>query len=63
MAVTVPRDGVIHRRDSTWRGVSADWGPMRSASKRADMAAWLRRQSYCAPLDAVRPLARPQSPS
>ncbi|MEL7090810.1 MAG: transglycosylase SLT domain-containing protein [Pseudomonadota bacterium] len=63
MAVTVPRDGVIHGRDRKWRGVTADWGPMRSASKRADMAAWLRGQSYCAPLDAKRPVARPQSPS
>lgn len=59
MAVTVPRDGVIHAKDRKWRGVSADWGPMRSSAKRADMAAWLRRQTYCAPLDAVRPRARP----
>ena len=59
MAVTVPRDGVIHRRDSRWRGVSADWGPMRSASKRRDMARWLNRQPYCRPLDAVRPRGRP----
>ncbi|WP_415402519.1 transglycosylase SLT domain-containing protein [Tateyamaria sp. SN3-11] len=57
MAVTVPRDGVIYGRGG--RGVAADWGPMRSSSKRADMAGWLRRQPYCAPLDATRPLSRP----
>jgi len=49
MAVTVPRDGVISARDSKWRGVAADWGPMRSAEKRADMAGWLSQQSYCQP--------------
>jgi hypothetical protein len=64
MAVTVPRDGVIHGYQSNkkrrWRGVSADWGPMRSEAKRADMAGWLRRQSYCKPLSATRPRARPE---
>lgn len=59
MAVTVPRDGVVHGHDKKWRGVSADWGPMRSKSKRADMANWLRRQPYCAPLDKIRPQTRP----
>ncbi|WP_415920948.1 transglycosylase SLT domain-containing protein [Tateyamaria sp. SN6-1] len=59
MAVTVPRDGVIHAKDRKWRGVSADWGPMRSSSKRADMANWLKQQSYCRPLDRTRPQARP----
>ncbi len=58
MAVTVPRDGVIYGRGG--RGVAADWGPMRSASKRADMAGWLRRQTYCRPLANVRPQARPR---
>lgn len=48
MATTVIRDGVVHGRDSKWRGVSADWGPMRSASKRASIAAWVRDQDYCA---------------
>ena len=64
MARTVPRDGVIHdystRFKRRWRGVSADWGPMRSASKRADMAAWLKRQSYCKPMSSVRPRVRPE---
>lgn len=59
MAVTVIRDGVVHGRDRKWRGVSADWGPMRSAAKRRDMAGWLRRQSYCQPMGSVRPRARP----
>ena len=59
MAATVPRDGVIHHRDSKWRGVSADWGPMRSSSKRADMAGWLRKQPYCQSKSTIRPRARP----
>ncbi|MEX3315834.1 lytic transglycosylase [Sulfitobacter sp. PS-8MA] len=57
MATTVPRDGVIAGNGK--RGVGADWGPMRSASKRKDMSSWLRRQSYCRPLDETRPRARP----
>ncbi len=57
MSVTVPRDGVIYGPGG--RGVAADWGPLRSSSKRADMAGWLKRQTYCAPLDAVRPKVRP----
>ena len=59
MAHTVQRDGVIHGRDRKWRGVSADWGPMRNAAKRADMANWLKRQTYCTPANATRPQARP----
>ena len=27
--------------------ITADWGPMHSAEKRAEMAAWTRKQSYC----------------
>jgi hypothetical protein len=48
MAVTVPRDGVIAHNDGRWRGVAADWGPMRVGSKRQDIAAWLNAQSFCA---------------
>ncbi len=59
MAFTVKRDGVIHGRDRKWRGVSADWGPMRSAAKRRDMAGWLKRQSYCTLAGAIRPQSRP----
>ena len=57
MAKTVPRDGVIYGQGG--RGVAADWGPMRSPAKRMDMSRWLKRQSYCKPLDATRPKARP----
>lgn len=60
MATTVPRDGVIYGRGG--RGVAADWGPMRSSSKRAEMAAWLKRQRYCMPVGAVRPVSRPVGP-
>lgn len=59
MAFTVKRDGVIHGRDNKWRGVSADWGPMRNAAKRRDMAGWLKRQNYCALANSVRPRTRP----
>lgn len=55
MAKTVTRDGVIHARDSRWRGVSADWGPMRSASKRNAMARWLKAQPFCqAPVETAQ---------
>ncbi|MBD3663623.1 transglycosylase SLT domain-containing protein [Sulfitobacter sp. TSTF-M16] len=60
MAHTVPRDGVIHGyKGRRGQGVTADWGPMHSASKRRDMSGWLRRQTYCKPLDATRPRAKP----
>jgi hypothetical protein len=59
MAHTVKRDGVIHGYDGRWRGVSADWGPMRNERKRAEMASWLKRQTYCLPIDTLRPRARP----
>ena len=59
MTHTVQRDGVIHGRDSKWRGVSADWGPMRSPSKRRDMATWLKRQNYCQMSSTMRPRSRP----
>ncbi|MCZ4351124.1 transglycosylase SLT domain-containing protein [Roseovarius aestuarii] len=59
MAVTVPRDGVIAHDGARLAGVSADWGPMRSARKRAEMAAWLRGQNYCALGRSLRPKARP----
>jgi hypothetical protein len=58
MAHTVSRDGVIA---AGMRGVAADWGPFRSASKRRDMQVWLRAQPYCAPLPATRPRARPET--
>jgi hypothetical protein len=58
MAVTVPRDGVIYGRGG--RGVAADWGPMRSESKRRDMSAWLRKQKYWTRVGAIRPKGRPE---
>lgn len=57
MSVTVPRDGVIAGDGS--RGVGADWAPMRSRAKRAEMSTWLKRQSYCMNLGATRPVSRP----
>lgn len=63
MAVTVPRDNAVSLRDGRWRGVAADWGPMRSPAKRRDMAAWLRSQAYCqTPQTSPRPRARPERP-
>jgi hypothetical protein len=59
MAVTVPRDGVIHAQSPRWSGVAADWGPMRSPLKRMDMANWLRGQEYCQRATSPRPLPRP----
>jgi hypothetical protein len=59
MAFTVKRDGVIHGRDNKWRGVSADWGPMRNGAKRRDMAGWLKRQEYCTLVNSTRPRTRP----
>lgn len=61
MAVTVPRDNAVSLRDGRWRGVAADWGPMRSASKRRDMAGWLRSQDYCRKQEtSPRPRPRPE---
>ena len=59
MAVTVPRDAVIYGPGG--KGVAADWGPMRSRAKRADMAGWLSKQSYCQPRSTLRPPVRRQS--
>lgn len=61
LTVVMPRDQVIAHKGKRWRGVAADWGPMRSASKRKDMAAWTRKQSYCRTLNSVRPKARPKT--
>ena len=59
MAVTVARDQAVAIHDSRWRGVAADWGPMTSRSKRAEMAAWTRAQPYCQPVMAIRTALRP----
>ncbi len=61
MARTVTRDRAIAVKDGRWRGVAADWGPMRDPGKRDEMAAWLRGQSYCAVTRSPRPQLRPKS--
>lgn len=61
LAVVMPRDQVMARKDSRWRGVAADWGPMRIASKRRDIAGWTRQQSYCTIPKNIRPRARPEA--
>ncbi|MDA8586337.1 lytic transglycosylase domain-containing protein [Rhodobacteraceae bacterium] len=59
MAVTVPRDQAISVKDTRWRGVAADWGPVRNDRIRRDMQAYTKRQTYCRPLAEVRPKQRP----
>ncbi len=61
MAVTVERDRAIALNDGRWRGVAADWGPMTNRGKIADMAAWTSAQSYCQPLNNIRPIVRPNA--
>jgi len=60
MAITVPRDGAISVKDPRWRGVAADWGPIRNDWMRGDMQRYTREQRYCRSLADVRPLARPE---
>jgi hypothetical protein len=43
-ARTVMRDGVVA---AGGRGLAADWGPFHNRSKRSEMAAFTRNQSYC----------------
>ena len=59
MNVTVPRDTAIAMRDTRWRGVAADWGPMTNRAKIAEMSNWTRRQEYCVSRQSIRPQARP----
>ena len=59
MAVTVPRDRAISVQDTRWRGVAADWGPIRTPWMRRDMQRYTRQQTYCRPLESVRPKPRP----
>lgn len=46
-ATAVERDGVVAGGPGNWGGVAADWPPLRNASKRAEIAAFTRSQSYC----------------
>ncbi|WP_324755030.1 transglycosylase SLT domain-containing protein [Roseovarius sp. Pro17] len=61
MARTVTRDKAIAIKEGRWRGVAADWGPLRISNKRTDMSSWLRGQSYCAITKSPRPQRRPKS--
>lgn len=45
IAAQVGRDGVVAGNGN--RGLGRDWGPMKSASKRAEMSEWTSTQSYC----------------
>ena len=47
MTAQVGRDNAVAGGSGAWRGVARDWAPLRSASKRADIASWTRSQSYC----------------
>ncbi|NNL18375.1 MAG: transglycosylase SLT domain-containing protein [Boseongicola sp.] len=59
MAITVSRDEAISVKDTRWRGVAADWGPIRNDWMRRDMQRYTRKQSYCRSLADVRPRPRP----
>jgi hypothetical protein len=61
MAITVPRDDAISIEENRWKGVAADWGPIRNDWMRRDMQRYTKRQTYCRPLADVRPRARPES--
>lgn len=43
----VGQDNAIARGNGGWRGVARDWMPLRNKSKRAEIAAWTSKQSYC----------------
>ena len=42
-------DRRVSRSDGSVASITADWGPMHWADKRAEMAAWTSKQSYCRP--------------
>lgn len=44
-AEQVASDGVV--AGSGRKGIGRDWGPFRKSGKRAEMAAWTSKQSYC----------------
>lgn len=48
MADNVAADGLVAGPRGT-HGLGRDWAPFRKASKRTEMATWLRGQSYCRP--------------
>ena len=59
MAITVPRDQAISLQENRWKGVAADWGPIRTPWMRRDMQRYTKRQIFCRPLSEVRPKERP----
>ena len=46
MSEQVAKDGLVAGGGN--RGIGRDWAPLRSAEKRAAMAAWTSKQPYCA---------------
>ncbi len=58
MAETVPRDNAIHGDGS--EGVSADWAPLKSDPKRAEIRGWLSARDYCQFDEVRRPKPRPE---
>lgn len=47
VARQVAKDKAIVGGKGGWRGVARDWMPLRNASKRADIANFTKKQSYC----------------
>jgi hypothetical protein len=45
LSTQVAKDGLVAGNGT--RGIGRDWAPLRSAEKRAAMAAWTREQPYC----------------
>lgn len=46
LAAQVGRDDMVSGSKGN-RGIGRDWGPIKSASKRAEMASWTAAQAYC----------------
>ncbi len=45
VAAQVGRDGLVAGNGGS--GIGRDWAPLKNRAKRAEMAAWTSRQSYC----------------
>lgn len=59
MTHTVRRDNAIALHDGRWRGLAADWGPMRNEAMVDAIASWTREQDYCVSYNMPAPRARP----
>ncbi|MBA4491417.1 transglycosylase SLT domain-containing protein [Paracoccus sp. S1E-3] len=46
-ATQIGKDNAIARGNGGWRGVARDWMPLRNKAKRAEIAGWTSKQSYC----------------